>query len=57
MTAPALRPRNADEQALVDAAMFDLFERRITFNQTLGLKIQSVQPGDVRATRTTPCSR
>ena len=50
MTAPALKLRTADEQAAVDAAMLDLFERRITFNQTLGLKIQSVQPGDVRAT-------
>ena len=48
--APALRPRTAEEQAAVDAAMLDLFERRITFNQTLGLKIQSAQPGDVRAT-------
>ena len=50
MTAPALKPRTADEQAAVDAAMFDLFERRISFNQTQGLKIASVQPGDVRAT-------
>lgn len=50
MTAPALKPRTADEQAAVDAAMFDLFERRISFNQTQGLKIASVQPCDVRAT-------
>ena len=50
MTTPALAPRSADEQAAVDAAMLDLFERLITFNQTLGLKIASVQPGDVRAT-------
>ncbi len=51
MTAPAAQaPRSAQEQALVDATLVDLFERRITFNQTLGLKIVSVQPNDVRAT-------
>jgi len=50
MTAPAVPPRSAAEQALVDAALVDLFEHRITFNQTLGLKIVSVQPADVRAT-------
>ena len=43
-------PRSAQEQAQLDAALVDLFEHRITFNQTLGLKIVSVQPGDVRAT-------
>ncbi len=30
--------------------MVDLFERKITFNQVLGLKIASVKVGDVRAT-------
>ena len=50
MTAPAVPPRSAAEQALVDAALVDLFERKITFNQTLGLKIVSVHPTDVRAT-------
>ncbi len=50
MTAPALQPRTPAEQALVDEALVDLFEYKITFNQTLGLKIASVQPGDVRAT-------
>ena len=50
MTAPTLLPRTPEQQAEVDAALLDLFQRRITFNQTLGLQIQSVQPGDVRAT-------
>lgn len=50
MTAAAPLPRSADEQALLDAELVELFERRITFNQTLGLKIESVRPGDVRAT-------
>ncbi len=47
-TAP-LVPRSADEQAKLDAALVELFEQRITFNQTLGLKVLSVKPGDVRA--------
>ncbi len=42
-------PRSAAEQAQLDAALIDLFEQRITFNQVLGLKISSVQPGDVHA--------
>ncbi len=29
MTAPTLQPRSAAEQALVDAALVDLFERMI----------------------------
>jgi uncharacterized protein (TIGR00369 family) len=48
MTAPLL-PRGADEQARLEAALVELFEQRITFNQTLGLKIDAVRPGDVRA--------
>jgi uncharacterized protein (TIGR00369 family) len=47
--APTPAPRSPEEQLRLDAALVDLFERRITFNQTLGLKIASVQPGDVRA--------
>ena len=50
MTAAPPVPRSADEQARLDAELVELFERRITFNQTLGLKIDSVRPGDVRAT-------
>jgi len=50
MTAPAGTPRDAAQQALVDAELVQIFQHRITFNQTLGLKIESVRPGDVRAT-------
>ena len=39
--APAPR-RSAEEQARLDAALVDLFQRRITFNQTLGLQVVSV---------------
>jgi uncharacterized protein (TIGR00369 family) len=42
-------PRSPAEQARLDAALVELFEHRITFNQLLGLKIESVRPGDVRA--------
>ena len=41
--------RSADEQAKLDRALVELFEQRITFNQVLGLKIESVRVGDVRA--------
>lgn len=47
MTAPR---RDSAEQARVDAALVDIFEQRIVFNQVLGLKIASVRPGDVRGT-------
>ena len=49
-SAPApLQRRSAEEQARLDQALVELFEQRIAFNQVLGLKITSVQPGDVRA--------
>jgi uncharacterized protein (TIGR00369 family) len=38
--APAAR-RSAEEQASLDAALTELFERRISFNQTLGLVVES----------------
>lgn len=42
-------PRRSDaEQARVDAAIHELFEHHITFNQVLGLRILSVRHGDVR---------
>jgi uncharacterized protein (TIGR00369 family) len=50
MTATPPVPRSADEQSRLDAELVELFERRITFHQTLGLKIESVRFGDVRAT-------
>ena len=47
-TTPARR--DAAEQTRVDAALVDIFEQHIVFNQVLGLKIASVRPGDVRGT-------
>jgi uncharacterized protein (TIGR00369 family) len=40
--------RSADDQARLDAALTDLFERRITFNQTLGLVVASASPAAPR---------
>ena len=40
--------RSADQQARFDAALKQLFEHRVTFNSVLGLKVLSLQPGDVR---------
>jgi uncharacterized protein (TIGR00369 family) len=44
-TAPATAaPRRSQaEQQRLDAALTDLFERRITFNQTLGLVVESAR--------------
>ncbi len=44
---PAPR-RGAEEQARLDAALADLFQRRITFNQVLGLEIESVAAPEPR---------
>ena len=45
MTAASPPPRRSvAEQALLDAALTDLIERRITFNQVLGLKVQQLLP-------------
>jgi uncharacterized protein (TIGR00369 family) len=35
--------RSTEEQSRLDAALTDLFERRITFNQTLGLTVVSAR--------------
>jgi uncharacterized protein (TIGR00369 family) len=40
--APTAR-RSLEEQSRLDAALADLFERRITFNQTLGLIVESAR--------------
>ena len=45
--APAPR-RSLEEQERLDLALTDLFERRITFNQTLGLSIESVKAPEPR---------
>jgi len=36
--------RSATEQRQLDAALTDLFEQRITFNRSLGLKVLSLRP-------------
>lgn len=41
-------PRSAHEQARLETALIDLFERSIRFNQVLGLKVLSLKPDDVR---------
>jgi uncharacterized protein (TIGR00369 family) len=48
MTQASQPRRSAEEQARLDAALIDVFERRITFNTVLGLKVDSVRAGDVR---------
>lgn len=44
MTQPSLPRRSATEQDRLDAALTDLIERRMTFNQLLGLRVQRLQP-------------
>lgn len=48
MTAPPPPRRSAAEQQRLNAALTELWEQRISFNQVLGLRIVSLQPGDVR---------
>jgi len=48
-TTPPSAHRSDTEQARLEAALTELFGRRITFNQVLDLKIESVRAGDVRA--------
>ncbi len=46
MTAHSPAPRrSAAEQRKLDAALTDLFERKISFNQVLGLKVLTLGPG------------
>lgn len=40
--------RSSEEQARLDAALTDLFERRISFNEVLGLRIDAMDPADFR---------
>lgn len=49
MTAPPPPPRSAAEQQRLEAALTELFEYKITFNQVLGFKVVSLKPGDVRS--------
>jgi len=48
MSAHGAGRRSAAEQRKVEAAIRELFERRITFNQTLGLHVESVDPAAPR---------
>ncbi len=48
MSTAAGAPRNAEEQARFERSLREMFEQHISFNQLLGLKILSLQPGDVR---------
>jgi uncharacterized protein (TIGR00369 family) len=47
-THPIPPRRAAAEQRKLDAALTELFERLITFNQTLGLRVLSLGPGGPR---------
>ena len=45
MTSAPLPRRSAEEQQRLDQDITELFEHRICFNETLGLKVVSVQAG------------
>jgi uncharacterized protein (TIGR00369 family) len=40
--------RSAEEQARLDAALKDLFQHRITFNEVLGLEVETAHPAPPR---------
>ncbi len=40
--------RSTEQQLLLDQALTELWEQRISFNRLLGLKVVSLKPGDVR---------
>jgi uncharacterized protein (TIGR00369 family) len=43
-SAAAPAPRSAAEQARLEALLTDMFEKRISFNEVLGLRVQSLAP-------------
>jgi uncharacterized protein (TIGR00369 family) len=47
-THPPAARRSTQEQSRLDAALADLFERRIVFNQSLGLKVVSARSPEPR---------
>jgi len=47
-TTPPAPRRSAAEQRRLDAALTELFERLVTFNQILGLKVVRLGPGGAR---------
>ncbi len=49
MTASHKARRSAEEQLKVESHLIDVFERRITFNQVLGLKVESCDAASPRA--------
>jgi uncharacterized protein (TIGR00369 family) len=44
LSPPAHARRNADAQRQLDIELTELLEQRITFNQVLGLKVQTLRP-------------
>ena len=48
MTSAAAPRRSAEDQQRLDAALLELFQHHISFNQVLGLQILSVRHGDMR---------
>ena len=48
MTHAPLVRRSAEEQTRLEAALTDLFERRICFNEVLGLKVEQFKADDFR---------
>lgn len=52
MTGPVAPRRSADDQSALDAALVELFEHSVAFHRTIGLQIDSVRPGDIRASFT-----
>ena len=49
MTSAAAPRRSAEDQQRLDAALLELFQHHISFNQVLGLQILSVRHGNVHA--------
>lgn len=49
MTGSGKVRRSAEEQLKIEKGLCDVFERRITFNQVLGLKVESCNPASPRA--------
>jgi len=46
---PTVEPRSATEQARLESVLVELFEHHIAFNQVIGLTVESLKVGDVRA--------
>ncbi|MBI4912403.1 MAG: thioesterase family protein [Acidobacteria bacterium] len=44
MSSPRSERRSAEEQARLDSALIEIFEKKISFNQVLGLKVRQLRP-------------